>query len=320
MIKRIGVTINVGVTAYASVGGVAACFASRISYVRFVNVFAYNIGIIVLDGVIAICYFVSEGCAIVCIVNGVVVYELTTVNVDFAKVFGINSFVDVENVPFTFELLCSFELAAVNVNGTVSCGENNCTVGSRVIITAIDVYNCAIGRGYNRVGSAARATLHRALTVNGNYGSGTLCPKNFNNAVFVNPISGNGVAAKVNDNFFAFNFNCACEFNVSGQDHVVACLENFLDVVLGCNLDTVFICFNSLSCFYASAGVNVVEHTVNEFVFLDFGMAGCGDFYVRSIFALFASLVSFPTLIGASGSLCFVVDVCVTGSRDFFSS
>ena len=276
---------------------------------------AYNIIVAVLNGVVAVCYLVSEVCVIVVIVNRVIVYKLATVNVDFAKVFGINSFVDVENVPFTFTLLCSFELAAVNVNDTVSCGGNNCTVGSRVIITAIDVYNCAIGRGNNRVGSAARAALHRALTVNGNYGSGTLCPKNFNNAVFVNPISGNGVAAKVDDNLFAFDFNCACEFNVIGQDYAIACCENRLEVSLVCNFnDCAF--FNNFSLVFASADSCVIKYAVNNGVCFGCCVTGCRNDFLSNgcISTSGAVLTCGQTVLGTSSSYCLVNNDVVTES------
>ena len=213
--KSIGVICNVRMltdrTCMSSITILCTC---RLSYNRFVamlatvcitivtehivfaviSMLAYNVGCAILDRVTASNNLIGVS-AIVSAVSGIVIYELTAVNVDNATNFF--SFVNIENVPNTLICVSRLELTAVDINYAISCRVNNRAVGFGVVVTAVDFNDRAVSSRNNRVCRAACTADHCAVTVNSNLCAFAVCPDNLDNFISFNCYVLNCVTAKI---------------------------------------------------------------------------------------------------------------------------
>jgi len=309
----INVVCFIRVATYASVSGITLIGAGRSGYSGVVSVFAYNVIVAVLNGVVAVGYLVCVF-AIIGVVSGVEVLEGTTVNDDGSELFFL---VDVEEVSVAVVKLISGERTAVdNYYAGSGCVDTCATTGSEG--TVFDGNLCTVCSRNYASAIAVLAAFHCAVTGNGNLNACAISPKNVNNALKVGPISSDCFAVQVDGYCLSgFKLDVACQIDVGCQLNVVACIENCLEVSLVCNCNG-FACVNCYLFAFASAGGNEIKYAVDHCVCFGCCVTGYGNFYLGRVIATRAGLVSFPTDFGASRSLCCVLNVSVTESTNYF--
>ena len=169
MTESVYVRVNVGVTAITSMSCVTLVNTVRIGNNCIVFVLAYCVNVAALDRVITISKLVCV-IAVICMVSGVEVNELTACYVEYSAIFLFAIVACIENVVFVAKSLSSLKLTAVDINvgnkvvfSIGSCKYNVSNV-SGVVITAIDSKSCAVESRNNGVNCAICAALHFAAT------------------------------------------------------------------------------------------------------------------------------------------------------------
>ena len=247
-------------------GGIYVVFGNCIAR----SVLAYHIRIAILDGVTAVCYLVGVACAIIGVVSGVEVLEGTTVNDDGAAFFCL---VNVEEVANAIVEFISGECTVFDNDFTVSACVDTCTTaGGEGAVFNGDLCTVSSGNYANFV--AVLATNHCTVAGDGYCGSVSVFvgmrPKNVNNAGLVFPVGSNFVLIEIDYYIHRANkIDVACQIDVGGQNNIVACIENRLEVgFVGDFNDCAF--YNGLLNVYIianTASVNEAKLFINNLVF-----------------------------------------------------
>ena len=304
----------IAITAYTGMKCVTAVFTVGSNNSRTVNVCTYCVNTVVANGVISFSKLVCI-ITVIGVICRVKVYECTTGNNELTSVISF-TFVDIKNVPIAIVAFSRLKVTALNANDTAGFAEDNVTVRSGVIVTALDSKHRVNTAGDNRICTCGVLTAAYYVTITNDCEMRSIVNvDNLNNTVGF-PVSLKCLTVKIKCNDSALNINGFGKVDVSIKNYVEAVCKKVYKITFVCNGKCIC-CINKHLFGQASANGNVVEIIAVSPVFNLSRVTLCRSNIIGLCCATSTRVIG-VTLLSTCRSYNLTLNPSVTGCRNSF--
>ena len=268
------------------------CLTSRSNVVLYnftFGVSAYCVNAVVANRMIAISKLVCI-ITVIGVICRVKVYECTAGNNELTSVISF-IFVDIKNVPIAIVAFSRLKVTALNANDTAGFAEDNVTVRSGVVVTALDSKHRVNTAGDNRICTCSVLTAAYYVTITNNCEMRSIVNvDNLNNTVGF-PVSLKCLTVKIECNDSTLNINGFGKVDVSIKKYVEAVCKKVYKITFVCNGKCIC-CINKHLFGQASANGNVVEIIAVSPVFNLGCVTGCRNNFLFYLIVTYCAVLT----------------------------